>query len=118
MFKVIAKRLGELGCEVSDNDLELVDFCLKKVENQIKNYTNLSAVPEGLFEVFVDRVCGEVLLSKLKSGELGEGSLGVKSISEGDVSVSFSGEMTAADIIERLLNSGGGELACYRRIKW
>lgn len=118
MEEVISERLAALGCVVGDGDAELIAFCMRKVENYIKNFTNLPAVPEGLFEVFADRVCGEVLLSKLRSGELGGGALGIKSIVEGDVSVTFSGAEEVPEVIERLLNSGGGELICYRKIRW
>lgn len=118
MRDMIAARLEQLGYKPSAEDEKLVEFCSRKVENHIKNVTNLAAVPEGLNEVFADRVCGEVLFSKLRAGEINENSLNVKSVSEGDVSVSFMGQMSVWETIERLLNSGGGEIFCYRRIRW
>ncbi len=118
MFDIIAGRLAGLGYEISEDDAELISFCSKKVENDIKNRTNLADIPEGLREVFIDRVCGEVLMSKLMSGELDGGEGGVKSITEGDVSVSFSGGVSVRDLIDRLLASGRGELICYRKIRW
>lgn len=121
MVKMIAKRLAELGYETSSKDDELLLFCKSKVENYIKNYCNLPAVPEGLTEIFIDRACGEFLFSKLGSGKIDPENPGiseVKKISEGDVSVTFSEEGGAAKLIERLLQSGGGELNCYRKIRW
>lgn len=121
MLDLIAKRLGELGCEVSQADSELLLFCKNKVENYIKNYCNLPAVPDGLFEIFVDRICGEFLFLKLESGQLDSeslGEIGIKSVTEGDISVSFSGEGGVRKLIEFLMNCGGGELICYRKIRW
>ena len=121
MLELIAKRLKELGHETSANDKELLLFCKNKVENYIKNYCNLPAVPDGLTEIFIERVCGEFLFSKLQSGVLNSDNLDnseIKSISEGDVSVTFSEKSSAEKLIERLLQSGGGEIECYRKIRW
>lgn len=121
MLSMIAKRLGELGYETSASDGELLLFCKNKTENYIKNYCNLTAVPEGLLEFFIDRVCGEFLLTKLRSGKLNSENFNnsdIKSISEGDVSVTFSEDNSIHKLIEKLLQSGGGELNCYRKIRW
>lgn len=118
---MIARRLGELGYEVSDKDSELLLFCKNKVENHIKNYCNLPAVPDGLNEIFIDRACGEFLFSKQQSGNLNSENFdncNIKSISEGDVSVTFSDEKVTEKFIEKLLQCGGGELNCYRKIRW
>lgn len=121
MLQMFVKRLGELGYAVSQGELETLVFCKNKVENYIKNYCNLAAVPDGLLEIFVERVCGEFLLTKRRSGNLNSENFedsGVKSITEGDVSVTFSDENYTDKLIEKLLNSGGGELLCYRKIRW
>lgn len=112
------RRLSELGCEVGAGDLALIETCSKRVAQRIKNFTNLSEIPEGLSEVFVERVCGEVLLSKLQAGETDCGLLGVKSVTEGDVSVAFSGGFDARELIGRMTEYGGEELCCYRKIRW
>lgn len=121
MLKMAVKRLEELGYEVKGADSELLLFCKNKVENYIKNYCNLPAVPEGLIEIFIDRICGEFLFSKLRSGNLNPENFEdseIKSISEGDVSVTFSDSNKTEKLIEGLLRSGGGELNCYRKIRW
>ena len=120
MLQVIAKRLGELGYEYSQKDSELLLFCKNKVENYIKNYCNLPAVPDGLLEIFVDRVCGEFLFSKFHAEKLkNENSENnIRSISEGDVSVTFSDENYPEKLIEKLINCGGGDINCYRKIRW
>lgn len=121
MLELITRRLGELGYETSTSDKELLLFSKNKVENYIKNYCNLPAVPDGLTEIFIDRVCGEFLFSKFNSGNLNSENSGeseIKSISEGDVSVTFSDKNGTEKLIERLLQSGGGEINCYRKIRW
>lgn len=121
MVRMITKRLGELGYETKESDFELLLFCKNKVENYIKNYCNLPAVPEGLTEIFIDRACGEFLFSKLGNGRINSDELGnseIRSISEGDVSVTFSEKNNAEKLIERLLRCGGDEINCYRKIRW
>lgn len=119
MIDKFAKRLSELGYKVSDDDRGLLLSCVRNVEKHILNYCNLTAVPAELEEVFINRVCGEFLLLKLEADEIGGGDGGeVKSISEGDVSVTFFEGSGVRRIADRLICSGGGELECYRKIRW
>lgn len=121
MVDKFVKRLSELSYKVSDNDRGLLLSCVRNVEKHILNYCNLTEIPAELEEVFINRVCGEFLLLKLEAGEIGggDGSGGdVKSISEGDVSVTFFEGSGVRRLAEHLICSGGGELECYRKIRW
>ena len=71
----VLKRLDSFGYEVSESDAFIVSFCVQKVENSIKNDCNVSEVPEGLMNIAVDRVCGEVLESLYYTGKLDVGSI-------------------------------------------
>lgn len=128
MIKLAKARLEALGCEVSDADNALLDFCRRKVENDIRNVCNIPInddIPAELFEVAVDRICGEFLFSKRNSGQAemaGIDPSAVKQIVEGDVSVSFADGSSDGErldrLIEKLMSCGERELVKFRRIRW
>ena len=66
-FKMVLQRLDDLGYKIKEEDGWSIVFCIQIVENHIKNVCNLSAVPEGLKIIAVNRVCGEFLFSKKQS---------------------------------------------------
>lgn len=104
----------------------ILAFAMQKVENHIKNSCNVSSIPDGLFNIAVDRVCGEFLFTKKQTGQLEIAELdldgSIASISEGDTSVTFDKGSTDEEKFNQLLNalitSGEGELVCYRKLKW
>ncbi len=129
MIKLAKARLETLGCGVSDADNALLDFCRRKVENDIRNVCNIPVnddIPAELFEVAVDRICGEFLFSKRNSGQTEMAgfdlSAAVKQIVEGDVSVSFADCSSDGErldkLIEKLMCCGERELVKFRRIRW
>ncbi len=122
----LIERLSILGYEATEEDGFAIAFCIQKVDNYIKNVCNTSKIDSGLRNAVIDRVCGEFLLSlkatdKLKNNFDFEEM--VKSVQVGDTDVVF-GENSVGDeqrldtLIDYLLNSGKGELECYRKIKW
>ena len=122
----VLKRLDSLGYEVTENDAFAIGFGVQKVENSIKNDCNVSEVPEGLMNIAVDMVCGEVLSVKYKAGLLELSSLdldgALSSVTVGGATVSFDNNTSDAakfnTLVSLLINGGRGEFACYRRIKW
>ena len=70
--------------------------------------------------------CGELLFAKKQTGQLEIGDLdltgAISSIKEGDTQVNFNGDESDSDKVDSLLNyflnSGKGELVCYRKIRW
>ena len=107
-------------------DQWVLDFAINKVETYINNSCNTTSIPEGLVYHAVDRVCGEFLLVMQKSGMLQMSELDLSgilnSISMGDTSVSFDADSTDEDkfnrLLDYLLNSGEGDLICYRKMRW
>ena len=122
----VLKRLDSLGYEATEKDDFIIGFSVQKVENSIKNDCNVSEIPEGLMNIAVDMVCGEVLSVKYRSGQLELSSLdldgAIASVTVGGASVSFdnntSDEGKFDTLVSLLTNGGRGEFACYRRIKW
>ena len=74
----------------------------------------------------MDMSCGEFLFAKKQTGQLEIGDLdltgAISSIKEGDTQVNFNGDESDSDkvdiLLNYLLNSGKGELVCYRKIRW
>ena len=69
-YEAVLKRLVSLGYNLKTDDGWMICFALQKVENHIKNSCNTTSVPDGLFNVAVDMVCGEFIFTKKQTGKL------------------------------------------------
>jgi DNA helicase TIP49 (TBP-interacting protein) len=124
--EMVLNRLDSFGYEVKASDSLMIGFAMQKVENTIKNECNISEIPDGLIHTAVDMACGEFLFVKKQTGQLELGDLdltgAVSSIKEGDTQVNFSSDESDSDKVDSflnyLMNSGKGELVCYRKIRW
>lgn len=120
MLDDVKKRLEALGFTVEASDTWVLNFCIDKVTNHIKNNCNLSAVPKGLYEVAVDLVCGEFLFGKLNCGQL-EYANAVKRIKEGDTDVEYVDGASDLELLNKMISDLRGrdiDFAAYRRIAW
>ena len=119
-------RLKSFGYDFTEDDYFVLCFAMQKVKNHINNSCNTTSIPDGLFYIAVDMICGEFLFSKKQTGQLEIENLDlngtITSISEGDTSVQFAQGASDEDKFNQLLNhlmtKGEGEFVCYRRIKW
>ena len=125
----VEMRLLTLGYSIQDGDGWSIAFGAQKVANEIKNECNVSAVPEGLYNVAVDMVCGEFLLLKKASGllsgfEVDLNAAGLKQVQEGDTNVTFMAEGVSSSegrlnaAINYLLNHGKPQFVTFRRLRW
>ena len=123
MKDAITEKLGFLGYTVTDADGPIIDLLIAKVTQTIKNECNVDEVPDGLFHVAVDMVCGEFLFLKQATGQLEnfDTEAAVNSIKQGDTTVSFAvGDeaITFAGLVDRLMNGGRGQFYAFRRLRW
>lgn len=127
MLEDVKMRLESFGYTVTDADSWILNFIVQKVENHIKNECNISSIPDGLYDIAVDMVVGEFLLSKKSTGQLTgfDLSAAIKQIEEGDTSITYaigSGDSTPEQrldaLISYLMNNGKNEFVSYRRVKW
>lgn len=99
-----------------DADAEILRFILKKGEDMILNYCRLSALPEGLESILLN-LCVDIF----RAEQLGQAQVSgsIKSVTEGDVSVSYS---TATAVSENpgmdFLKDYRKQLERYRRMGW
>ena len=126
LIETVLQRLVSFGCTPTKDDVFSIAFGIQKVQNHIRNVTNQEIIPDGLFEVTVDMVCGEVLNGLYLSGKLELDNLDldgiVKSVSEGDTSVTFEangqGEDKFRQLVAWLMDGKGCDLLCYRKMRW
>lgn len=127
LIELVLKRLDSFGYEAKEDDAFIIGFSVQKIENNIKNICNVTEIPEGLTNIAVDMSCGEILDTLYRTDKLDIGSIAldgaIASVSLGDATVSFdnsttdnSGTFTA--LINTLKDSGRGEFACYRKVRW
>lgn len=112
----------------------LIAYMIKKVGQDLRDETNRSLVPEGLYYVWIERVAGEVLSTKKNNGIVPstfveeEGSAPVSAITEGDTRVEFAKDPTSQTtkeniynkLIEEMKTFGKGKevVLRYRQLQW
>lgn len=125
-FEAVLKRLVSFGYDLKEDDGWMICFVILKVEDHIKNSCNTTSIPDGLFNVAVDMVCGEFLFTKKQTGKLELADLdlngAITQIHEGDVTVQFASGSSDEDkfnsFVDYLLHNGEGDFVCYRKLKW
>lgn len=123
----VIKRLQQLGYAYAPSDDEQIDFELTKTLNYVKNYCNITNIPEILDYRIIDRVCADFLYYKKNSGSLKGFNYDavIKSIKEGDTTLTYAvgqGEDTPEnrfDAFVRQLERGFDKwITPHRRLRW
>lgn len=128
VYEAVVLRLAMLGYEVTEDDKTGLEYLISRCEKDILANINHKVLPDGLFYILVDMVAGQFMYNKKAAGAL-EGfdfEAPAKSISEGDISVTFAGAsdgvLTAEARFDALLNAlthpAESTLAAYRRMRW
>ncbi|AKP41270.1 phage head-tail connector protein [Clostridioides difficile] len=104
-----------LGISKEDYSKEMIlEFILEDVEEIVKNYCNVSVIPEGLNSTVLRMAIDMYKNENLGSEDIALGS--ISSISEGDTSVSY--RSSASEFKESLLKDYKSQLNRYRKIRW
>lgn len=128
VFEAVVLRLAMLGYKVIEDDTPGLEYLISKCEKDILADINQNVLPDGLFYTLVDMVAGQFMFNKKAAGDL-EGfdfEAPVKSITEGDVSVTFAGGSDGASsaearfdaLLSKLMHPAQSTLAAYRRMRW
>jgi hypothetical protein len=126
MVEAVVQRLVSFGYVPTESDAWMLAYTTKGTVNHVLNEINHKTVPEGLFEVVVDMICGEVMNAKFLSGQLDLESLDldgmIQSVKEGDTTVNFSAdgsdEAKLKNLLSWLIQGKGCDLLCYRKMRW
>ena len=121
----VAIRLQTLGYNIDEGDNAALVYVINGTEQYIKNYCNISEIPDELYYVAVDMAAGTMLKTKFSTGadtckDIDFISDGIKSITEGDVSVTYSDSGGSFNRYEKLIDSllsRKSELIKYRKLR-
>lgn len=124
IVELIQQRLQALGFTTIPTGTEL-NFSKNRAESYIKSFCNINEIPQALYYVWCDIACGYFLQDKMLLNNIDgvDVSVGVeKSITEGDVTVSY-GDVTSPEnkiknLIDSIFRSSKTELIKYRKLVW
>ena len=88
------ERLKKLLGIADDSKDEILQFTIDNVTDMVLNYCNINEVPEKLENIILS-MCVDKYRAESLGSETSQGS--VKSISEGDVSVSYGSAYSVSD---------------------
>lgn len=129
VYEAVVARLAMLGYTVTDDDKTGLEYTIRKCEAELLANINHRKLPPPLFYTLVDMVAGQYLYDKKAAGGLGEGfdfEAPAKSITEGDISVTFAGASDGASnaesrfdaMLAKLMHPAESTLAAFRRLRW
>lgn len=123
MIDKAVERLTAYGYTVTDADKVILGMIEGSTTAHIKNATNLDEIPDGLTEQVIDAIVAHFLRAKkLTSPESLNFEKLIKSISEGDTSVTYDGEKSSEERldewIEYMLTRLDDDLFKYRVLSW
>ena len=126
--KDVVERLSTLGYNLNDGDIVTLQLAINSVEQYIKNFCNITDIPVELYTVAVDMAAGTLLKTKQSLGinvceNIDFESDNIKSISEGDVSITYNSDSATSTtakynaLLDSLCNRDA-ELIAFRRVRW
>ena len=130
VYEAAVARMAMLGYTATDEDKPGLEYMIAKCEAELLADINHKTLPDGLRYTLADMVAGNFLHDKLAAGALEiEGldfSGSAKSITEGDISVTFAGpsdgaasaEASFCNTLDRLMHPSEKILGAFRRLRW
>lgn len=127
VYEAVVSRLAMLGYQATEQDKPAIDYLTGKCRVTLLASIHHKEVPDGLTYTLVDMAAGAFLQDKLAAGRLEiEGldfSTAAKSITEGDVSITFAGASDGPEgrflaALERMAHPPEKTLGAYRRLTW
>lgn len=127
MTNAVMDRLESLAYHIVGEDSLLIKILIEGVTTEILIKCNITELPDELKPMAVDAVCGRFLDQKHSSKQLEDYDFAtaVSSITEGDISISYSTssgtsnpEETFKACIQEMAKLNPYELHAFRRLKW
>ena len=124
---MVIDRLKQLGYIATESDYDQIEYELQLVINYVKNYCNITTIPDILDYRIVERVCGAFLFNKKNTGSLVgfDYDVVVKELKEGDTTIKYAvgqGENTPEsrfDAVVKAAERGFDKwITPHRRLRW
>ncbi|WP_276950574.1 hypothetical protein [Acetatifactor muris] len=125
--RMVIRRMEGIGYTAWDTTgLWNLAFGIQKAEQEILDYCHIDVIPKKLYPMLCDRSCGQYLYGLKQSGKLEIEGIDLSgiltSLTEGDVKVDFdkgASDETRLDVLlGMMMNSGKGQLTCYRKLRF
>lgn len=105
-----------LGKEaVTNQEKALIKFAIEDAENKIKNYCNLSEIPQGL-ETVLARLSVDLYRAERYGSE--DMPRQVTSVKRGDISTSFADTSKNESVETDFLSKYTAQLNAFRKLRW
>lgn len=120
----VTERLKQIGYTVVETDEPLLAYVVNMIQQKIKNLCNTSDIPATLDYAANEMAAGEFLSIKRSTDSLTgfDFEAAVKSIAEGDTTVTFTGTVSSETLfdalVDKMIKGHKAELAKHRRIVW
>lgn len=127
----VVKRLGHFNYTVKETEYEMLEFELNKTLNYVRNYCNITEIPEILDPRIIDRVCAYFLYNKKNTTPSSDPDntfdyeAVIKEIKEGDTTIKYAvGDNSVApdnryDSFIKSLERGFDKwITPHRRLRW
>lgn len=121
----VFNRLIGFGYTPTKSDVFNIGFSIIKVDNNIKNYCNITSIPYELYPTLVELCWVEILSLLFHSGKLDDTfdlNEVVKIVSVGDTSITFDNTSSVSEQINNLIvnltQQAERSVLCFRKVKW
>ena len=125
----VEQLLTAMGYVKQETDNFLLQFCVDRVTERIKNACNVSEIPNGLRYTAVDLMAVEFLSFQIGAGATaGFENLNfepvVKQLEEGDTNIVYAVDVNSSDsaqllgLLNLLKTTAEAQFVTYRRIAW
>lgn len=123
-LETIKERLANFGYVATAADDGMLTYVSNTVQRSVLLTLNIIEIEEKIENIVIDKICGEFLMTKKSTGQSVTIDVGMalKSIAEGDTTVTYDTAMSTEAQFDRLLKwliSGRDSvlLRC-RRMRW
>lgn len=123
IYNTLNSLIKEYGADIT-TDSPMAAFMINSVIQDIKNFCAINYLPEELEHVVIRRVLGQMLqfTVQINGGDSLKVDAMIKSISEGDTSISYDSKLDRGMVIFSFIEEskiyGQDDLYSFRKMRW
>lgn len=101
-------------------EIQNLDSYIRLTIRKIMNYCNIKRIPDELVEIASEMLIDNIAINKVDSDADAENSGEVKSITEGDTTVTFDYSSTSdyKKMLNKFFKDYKSQLAPFRKLRW